>query len=148
METITKYKTSDGAEFSDLDKATAREELIAKVDAVMAPLGTVPAAVSHGKGWVHHDLETVLKVKDDILDLCRAEGYNKTFVGFKDRGRDYHPFSIVGRVLDDMGGPLCTAWRRIQVIDSQGREHQQPYYAREEGRPDPGQVCIEDRRKS
>lgn len=146
MKTITKYQTRDGAEFADPIKAEHRERLLAQIDSIMRPLGTVPMEVERGKGWVHHDLETVNVAKDRIIELCREEGLAKSFDVFGNRGRDIHPLSIAGRILNDHGGPLDGAWSRFARIDEYGREHQQPYFAYTAG-PSPEHVCIEDRRR-
>ncbi len=156
MKTITKYQTTDGCEFTDQDKAATHEELCLKVQAAMLPLGDVPRAVQDGKGWLQHDLETVLQAKDDILEICRAQddileicraqGYAEHYPVFNNPGRECHPLSIIGRILNAFSGPLDTAWSRFARIDAQGREHQQRYYAYTNG-PHPEHVCVEDRRK-
>lgn len=71
MKTITKFKANDGSEWNTEEDALRRDEMIAKVDAVMAPLGTTPKAVSDGEGWLQHNPDTVLKCKQGILDICR-----------------------------------------------------------------------------
>lgn len=144
MKTITKYQSTDGSEWNIPQDAMARDSLHARVAAAMAPLGDVPQAVSDGKGWLQHNLETVLKAKDDILDICREEGFDKHFPAFKNRGRDCHSRSVIGRILDDNDGPLATAWARFGRIDEHGREHQQCYFAYTAG-PDADHVCIETR---
>lgn len=146
MEKITKYKTTDGTEFTELVKAEEHEQLLLQIDRVMAPLGDTPKEVKDGKGWVHHDLERVFDAREGILEICRARGYAKHYPAFNTHGKNTHPMSIIGRVLNDGGGPLDKAWGRFCRIDEQGREHQQPYYAYTGG-PDASHVCIEDRRK-
>ena len=121
-----------------------RDALCAKVDAVMAPLGDVPQHVKDGKGWLQHNLETVNKAKDGILDLCRDAGLDDDFPAFRNKGRDCHPLSIIGRILNDRGGPLDKAWNRFCRIDTQGREHQQPFFAYTNG-PLAEHVCVETR---
>jgi hypothetical protein len=144
MKTITKYQALDGSEYTDLNKAAARDALCLKVDAAMQPLGDVPQGVKDGKGWLQHDLETVLKAKDAILEICREEGYADSFPVFKNPGRECHPLSVIGRILGDNGGPLNKAWGRFGRIDAQGREHQQCFYAYTNG-PLPEHVCVESR---
>ncbi len=146
MKTIAKYQADDGSEWNSQQQAEVRDVLYAKVKAAMAPLGEVPEAVWDAKGWLQHDLETVNKAKDDILDICRAEGFAERFNCFKD-GRKLHSLSVIGRILSDNDGPLCDAWMRFCRIDLQGREHQQTYHAYTE-QPPPPYPCIEDRRKA
>lgn len=144
MKTITKYQSLDGSEWTFPNKAAARDALCLKVDAAMLPLGDVPQGVKDGKGWLQHDLETVNQAKDAIMEICRAEGFAEHFPAFKHPGRECHPLSVIGRILDDNGGPLNKAWGRFGCIDAQGREHQQPFYAYTNG-PLPEHVCVESR---
>jgi hypothetical protein len=144
MKAITKYQSIDGSEFDTEQKAEARDALCVRVNVAMLALGDTPQDVQNGKGWLQHDLETVNLAKDAILDICRAEGFAKNFTAFKSAGRECHSLSIIGRILDDCGGPLNEAWNRFARIDTQGREHQQCYYAYTNG-PSPEQVCVESR---
>jgi hypothetical protein len=144
MKTITKYQSIDGSEWNDAMDALKRDYLCELVRSAMAPLGDTPQDVQNGKGWLQHDLETVNLAKDAILDICRAEGFAKNFTAFKSAGRECHSLSIIGRILDDCGGPLNEAWNRFARIDTQGREHQQPYFAYTNG-PLLEHVCVESR---
>jgi hypothetical protein len=56
--------------------------------------------------------------------------YKKSYPMWKEFDADaVHPFSIVGRVLDDCGGPICVAWNRLGCYDfDKGRQYDQPYY--------------------
>ena len=146
MRLINKYQANDGSEWPTEELALKRDQLHAAVATAMAPLGDTPQAVEYGKGWLQHDPETVAQAKDDILTLCRAHlNLAAQYPAFKAQGRDCHPLSIVGRVLDDVGGPLGKAWSRFCRIDPEGREHQQCYYAYTAG-PDCDHYCVEDRR--
>lgn len=147
MKAVTRYQCSDGSEWAKIGNAQDREALCERVKAAMLPLGEVPQGVLDGQGWLQHDLETVNQVKDRILDICREEKLHEHYKAFTHPGRDIHPVSIVGRILDDGGGPLSTAWNRFCRIDPQGREHQQPYYAYTSG-PLPEHVCVESREVS
>jgi hypothetical protein len=144
MNKITKYKSTDGSEWDTEAVCVERDELCAQVNEAMAPLGDVPEGVNAGKGWLQHDPETVLQAKDAILEICREDKYLSSLPAFSGPGRACHPLSIIGRILDDCGGPLGTAWNRFCRIDSQGREHQQCYYAYTSG-PARDHVCLEDR---
>jgi hypothetical protein len=143
MEAVTKYKANDGSLWDSESAATERDELIKEVNAAMAPLGERNEAMSDGKGWVQHQLETVLRAKDAIIGIVRARKVIPEDVLQGRAGRAIHPFSIVGRYLDDRGGPLNSAWSRFMSIDEMGREHQQPYFAK--NGPDREHYCIETR---
>lgn len=144
MKTLIKYQANDGSEWADKHEAEKRDALCHRVDVAMSPLGDTPRAVKDGKGWLQHNLETVNVAKDSILDICRAEGMAEHFPVFRNRGRDCHPLSAVGRILDDNDDPLSHAWSRFARIDEQGREHEQPFYAYNNG-PLPKHVCVESR---
>ena len=144
MKTINKYQSTDGSEWNDHTKAIERDQLCARVDAAMFPLGEVPQGVKDGRGWLQHKLETVNKAKDAILKICRKEGFADNFKAFKSKGRECHPLSVIGRILNDNGGPLDVAWSRFARIDPEGREHQQCYFAYTNG-PLPEHVCVESR---
>ena len=147
MKTITKYQSIDGAEWTDPENAKSRDALCEKVDSAMLDLGNVPQAVKDGKGWLQHDLETVNRAKDAILEICRSEGYAKSFEVFKSKGRECQALSVIGRILDADGGPLNKAWDRFKRTDQMGREHQQCFYADTNG-PLPEHSCVESRAKS
>lgn len=144
MKIVRKFETSDGQQFDTLSAAEDYEALQALCAEAMQPLGDVPDDVKNGKGWVQHDLETVNCCKDAILELCRRQRYDIHYPAFRSAGRACHPLSIIGRVLNDSGGPLDKAWSRFSRIDAKGREHQQCYFAYTGG-PDSRHVCIEDR---
>ena len=144
MKTVTKYQTTDGREWKSRDEAKKHEDLCLQVEEAMKPLGDIPEEVSRGKGWIQHDLETVWQAREDILVICREQGYAEHYPAFNTPGREAHPLSVIGRVLNDNGGPLNSAWNRFMCIDPQGREHQQPYFAYGNG-PDSDHVCVEDR---
>lgn len=139
MTPITKYQADDGSQWNNEEDALKRDALCKKVDAVMLPLGKTPKGVKDGKGWMQHNPERVLRARDGILDICREQGFGHEV--FKKRGRDCHPMSFIGRYLDDVGGPLNTAWQRFCRIDEHGREHQLPYFAYT-SKPDPEHVCV------
>ncbi len=145
MKTITKYKADDGTEWTEEAQAMRRDELVAKVAAVMEPLGTVPKRVSDGEGWLQHDPAIVIAAKQGILDLCKPDFAN-SFPQFNEPAAKVHPLSIIGRILDDCpDDPRSRAWNRFCRIDPEGREHQQPFFAYTGG-PAVEHVCVEDRR--
>lgn len=125
-ETVTKYTTSDGTIFYDEDKATKHEFEYAGVRAVMVQLPEVDLASNEFK---QHDIETAKRVKRELFALVLSM-YGESYPHWRAwKGDDVHPRSVVGRVLDDSGGPLSAAWGRLCRIDfSTGREYQQPYF--------------------
>lgn len=145
MKEITQFKSNDGSTWATVSEALKRDNLLSAVNLVMQPLGDVPEEVVKGNGWLQHNPDTVTKAKQGILDLCKPD-FAETWPVFNQPAQKVHPLSIVGRILDDAGGdPRSTAWGRFCRIDSEGREHQQCYYAYTAG-PDKDHVCIEDRR--
>jgi hypothetical protein len=148
MKEILQYQTKDGRVFNTAEAARDHETLVARIEAIMAPLGDTHPDVKDGKGWVQHDLETVNRAKDQIIHIGKEKGLFRAFDHIQRAlGRELHPFSLAGRILDDHGGPLAHAWARFGRIDEQGREHQQPFYAYTNG-PLPEHVLIEDRRRA
>ena len=142
MKQVTRFRSEDGCEFILESTCLEHEVLCNKVKLAMLPLGDCPAAVEDGKGWLHHDPAIVIHCRKAIMQLCCIQGMAKLHPVFENE--DAHPMSVVGRILDDVGGPISKAWTRFQRIDDQGREHQQPYYAI--NGPDKKHVCVEDRR--
>lgn len=148
MTPIIVYQAKDGARFNTEHEAVERDSMADLVSDIMAPLGEVPEAVRNGKGWLQHNPETVLVAKEMLFNLFRDSGYFDSFPEIKKwNGREVHPSSFVGRIIDDGDeSPMTRAWHRLGFIDVFGREHQQPFYAN--NGPLPYHVCVEDRSKS
>jgi hypothetical protein len=127
IETITKYRAKDGSEWQTLDKAMEREALCFTVDDAMAPLGPAIRITNHN--YFQHQPPTVIACRAAILKLA-AKQFPDYDVFRHEPPQEVHPMSIAGRILDDCGGPIDTAWRRFMRIDELGREWEQPYYAR------------------
>ena len=148
MTPLTIYRANDGTQHKTAAACIAHEATVERIAAVMAPLELSlqsKSRVQSGEGWVQHSLDTVHQCREGILQICRDAGYAKSYPAFNAHGREAHPLSIIGRILNDNGGPLDVAWSRFARIDEQGREHQQPYFAYTNG-PDVRHYCIEDRR--
>ena len=145
MQILTKYRAEDGSEYETEAACLERDALMQRVAASMQPL-QIPSkgmqeGVDRGKGWYQHNPETVVACRDAILVLCCAAKMNEHYPVFNSRGPAVHPLSIIGRILDDYGGPLNKAWCRFCRIDPLGREHQQCYFAYTAG-PEPQHVCL------
>ncbi len=126
MQTITKYKANDGCEFKNEHDALKRDQLVAEIDAVMAPINPAPKCRDHQ--YAQHDPKVVIACRVAILKLCAREF--PSFEIFRHQPpEEVHPRSIAGRILDDNRGPLSSAWYRFMLIDDKGREWEQPYYA-------------------
>ncbi len=150
MKKITKYQANDGSEWHSGAEAMERDKLIARVLVAMAPLGDTPQCVMEQKGYIQHDVAVVNNAKEAILQICRDQGMAENFEVFNHHGSEVHPRSIVGRILNDLGGPLDEAWSRFARIDAQGREHDQPYFAYGAGKDEKrwNYPCVLDRREA
>ncbi len=126
MIAITKFKADDGSEFDTIEAASKRDLLHYQCKEAMKPLREINVSSRH---FYQHDPEVVNQCKDRILDICRAEGFAKNFQVFNNAGRNCHPLSIIGRILNDNGGPLDVAWSRFGRIAPDGKEYDQPYFA-------------------
>jgi len=129
MKQITKFEAADGAEFDDEQKCLAYEQLCVRVERIMARL---PKVTISGEDFVQLDGPTVLGVQCDLVLL-----YEGAHPGMVDRHTEYarnadRPvgMSLIGRYIDDSAErPIRAAWGRIQCIDNQFRQYEQPYYA-------------------
>jgi hypothetical protein len=145
MKTQTVFVANDGSRFDTELAALKYETLLVEIKEAMKPLGSVPRNVKDGKGWVQHKQTNVLQAKRAILKLCLPvfKGFDDLYKAAKDNPDSVHPMGLAGRVLDDSNSPLSTPWHRFCCIDSEWREHQQPYFAI--NGPKGYHVCIEDR---
>lgn len=129
MKQISKFQAADGAEFDDEAKCIAYEQLCVRVERIMARL---PKVDIHGEDFVQHDGPTVLGVQRDLVLL-----YEGAHPGMVDRHTERarnadRPLgmSMIGRYIDDSAErPIRAAWWRIQRMDANFREYEQPYFA-------------------
>lgn len=143
MKKIEKYKAIDGTEFNNENECLDYENLIKKVDNIMAELPPLPkddgCRFSNGEGFVQHNKTILRKVQINLLKLAQKHIDHKWLQQTID-DENVHP-SYVGRLIDDYNiRPLNKAWHRFMCIDKLGREWGQPYFALN---PNEGkQVCV------
>lgn len=139
METITKWKAKDGAEFASMAECVAREALIDEVDVIMANLPKRPDGCdfSNGHGYVQHNAETFWPAREVLLRVANRL-YPHAWLTKSIEDRTVHP-SCADRVIGDaLPRPLATAWYRFVCTDDSLREWGQPYF-REHPSEAPGQ---------
>lgn len=146
MKSLTVYIVNDGLQFDTECQALAHDAMIEKVKQAMLPLGKTPRKVEDGKGWVQHSKESYRTVHHDLIKLAIPlfKGCDNAFVAAAKNNPDsIHPLGVAGRIISECDSPIDDGWRRLGCIDSQYREHQQPYFAI--NGPDKDHVCVEDR---
>lgn len=127
MLAITKYRALDGSEWNSSGECVARDTLVNAVKDAMSSLALPPRKIEPEE-YFQHDPTAVVDCRCRILKLAAKEF--PSFDCFRhEPPSEVHPRGIVGRILDDCGGPINTAWGRFMRIDDQGREWEQPYYA-------------------
>lgn len=140
MKRVTRYEAHDGSQFKTASEAKAHEQLIAAVAELSKLLRPVPddADFANGHGYVQQDEKQVQAYKRGLLLL--AKGYGPRFAEGAKTPDDVNPCGVVGRILDDVGGPINTAWRRLMNMDIHYREWGQGYFALN---PDKGElICV------
>lgn len=123
MKVVTKYRANDGTEWDTPEAAQKRDALCAEIDEVMNPLPMPPR--SSGER-IAVDRDAAHRAKERIVALCRREFPNTPVFTYD--AKSIHPFSVAGRILDDTGGPLRTAWQWFMCYDA-GYLYEQPYFA-------------------
>jgi hypothetical protein len=141
MEQITKWKSDDGCEFTNLAECMAYETLCTQVDQIMMVFPKRPendgCSFANGGGFIQLSEEIVKKARGNLLDLIATKIDHKWVMQSKDMNT--HP-SYVARLVGDWGiKPFCQAWDRFNCIDPQWREWGQPYYA---SHPDEGKQIM------
>ncbi len=131
MKRIIKYKAIDGKEFENSEDCLNYESLIHRVDTIMGQLTPKPnddgCKFSNGHGFIQHNTNTVTKVKNEILELCKIH-IDHPWIQQSIDDPEVHS-SWVGRLLSDYNiSPLNNAWYRFSCIDNLGREFGQPYF--------------------
>lgn len=131
METITKYKSSDGIKFLKLDECMQHENNCLIAEQIMKSLPEAPSslAFAKGSGYIQHNKDQLLEVRNAFLEFAKRYVDNKYFQQSIDMGFDAHP-SWAGRMLDNCAPrSINKHWYRFMCIDDSFREWGQPYYA-------------------
>jgi hypothetical protein len=123
MKTITKYQARDGCEFCVLQECVEYEQLLDRIDSIMAMILKRPDSTTftNGGGYIKQDKDTIIKARSRFLDLAS-----------ECLGRDVGQVSSswLGRYLDDNNSPLYPLYMRLFYrIDQEFREWGQVYYA-------------------
>jgi hypothetical protein len=133
MEAVTVYKAADGSTHATPEAATARDALVAAVADAMALLRTPSdaqqRAMSGGAHYLSHAPAAVVQVRARLLELAARQmpSYARTHPHlFRSEVPTLNNF--IGRILDDVSGPLNDAWGRLMRIGEDGREWEQPYF--------------------
>lgn len=144
MKITSRFETKDGKLFADEGEAIKWERLIDDCASAVKPLGTLRPD-SNGANYVQHDAATVLAVKTALLEIAKPYFLNTPH--FQGDPAKIHPMGVVGRYIDDSDlRPLNSVWWMISVIDDEGREWGQPFYALN---PGGGKlVCLNPKGKS
>lgn len=113
MRTVTIYEADDGSRWDQESDAACRDELVAKVKEIMAPLGERHAEpgdsdYENGSGYVQHDPDVVASIRPRFSELWMA---------------------TYGDDVADRPNLMWAARYRLSCIDVYGREWGQPYYA-------------------
>lgn len=123
--TIECYYADDGTRFFDHGQCERYEAELRSVAHIKIP----ESKLSHGT-YKQHDRYTLLAIKRAlwpfVLQKCGDQ-----FPQWREWNPDeVHPMSIVGRVLDDYGGPIANKWAKLARFNFDlGREYDQPYFA-------------------
>lgn len=131
METITKYKAFDGREFVDPTDCELHETNCKLAEVIMQPMPDKPegCGFSNGDGYLQHDKEVLLKVRNRFLEFARRYTDHKWVQQTIDKGFDADP-SWAGRIIGECApSTINKHWYRFMCIDNQCREWGQPYYA-------------------
>lgn len=137
MKVITLYQAVDGSNWPTEAEALKRDALCAEVEQAMKPLGpSTDRRHDNGRAFIQHRAEDVLAAKRDIVALC-ARDVDRTV--FNRPAELVHVRGLAGRILDDTGGPLSTAWGRLARIDDYAREWEQQWWV---AHPNPEAVAL------
>ena len=128
-EIVTQYTTSDGRKFLDHYKALAREGLIEALTPIKSLIPEIK--LKHGT-YVEVDKELMFQYRRMlwplVLNAIKADTEWPEIAKWD--VDNVPPRSMIGRILDDHGGPIKDAWSRMSSWDFEtGRIFDQPYFA-------------------
>lgn len=128
MEQVTRFKTKDGALFTDETKAKRHEKLLADIAGleklVRADEKHDDCDFANGGGYKQLTPESVNKFIEGFGHLIEREMDGDTLHRYKQ-----NPRGFVGRILCDSDTPLYGLWTILCRIDGQHRLWGQIYYA-------------------
>jgi hypothetical protein len=124
---VTQYESCDGQKFETEKDCINYEYWFNKVTPI---LDRIPSIKIEGSYYVQFDKEYLLQLKRELFYIV-LEYLGKEWPEWKKFNPDeVHPMSIVGRVLDDYGGPVAEAWQKLEYFNFDlGRKYEQPYFA-------------------
>lgn len=131
MDIITKYKSFDGVEFLTALDCEEHEFNLKQANLIMSELPdrTDSRNFSNGMGYIQHDSESILKVRNKFLEFCKRYTDMEWIQETIDSGFDVDP-SWAGRIIDESAPrSISKLWYRFSCIDKQCREWGQIYYA-------------------
>ena len=124
MEEITIYQAKDGRQFDVMADCQRHEAIIGDVEKAMERLPERPDDTDYlnGQGYLQHEENAVEWLRAVIIRM--AEEHHPETVKRDNQGRVN--MYMLGRMLDDYGSPINSAFFRYQCIDDMGREWGQP----------------------
>lgn len=111
MREITVYEARDKSRWDKQSDCLIRDAMFNEALAITEPLGVRPTLSEFQ--FKQHEPSAVSKARTVFETLAMK-----------------HFGTTNGRVVSDMDSPISTAMNRLDCIDEQGREWQQPYFAR------------------
>lgn len=146
MKEITKYEAPDGSQWATVEDCSAREKMVAEVDAAMANLKPKPKD-PNWDGYVQQSRQAVGDCLKALYRIANKKGVLKWWIDSqkKDHGKtdfdflDCHP-SWFERMLDGDHEPLSRAYGRMSAINEEYKEWNQPYFAMNAGTGE--DVCV------
>lgn len=134
MEMITKYKAFDGTEYLEESKCADHESNCKIADLIMINLPLKPDGFdfSNGSGYIQHDYNNLLNVRNEFLEFCKRYTDHRWIQETIDGVFDVDP-SWAGRMIGECApNYIYKMWYRFACIDKQQKEWGQPYFATNE----------------
>lgn len=123
----TVYKTADGAVHWSLPDAESHQAVLDAIDAIMSTIG--PARhIDYGK-YIQRDINAVWAARRAVIQDRLPHLLSEPGVSDALKNRTLVRGSVIGRYIDECAPAGRSAWFRLECIDDQGREWDQPYFA-------------------